>query len=140
MAIGFVLALCWVFSHPAITQRLPFEVRRRSARIPKPITKQVKGKNMETPTFHSYGHYTSDNYGVNALCFTDAQGRDYYYSYKTLVAFLDREGLIVRKNVWGSTTGKHLNWIDTGGKGQREARMSETDFAAELERRLLHNG
>lgn len=36
--------------------------------------------------------------------------KDYYFSYKTLVAFrTPKGGLICHKNDWGTTTGKHLN-------------------------------
>jgi hypothetical protein len=69
------------------------------------------------PSFGSYGNYSGGNYGVHALHFTDAEGRDWYFSYKTLVAVrAPGHGLIVRENVWGPTTGKHLNWIDGGNK------------------------
>jgi hypothetical protein len=61
----------------------------------------------------SYGDYSSKNYGVNALMFTDVNNIDYYFSYKTLVAFNHKStGLVIRENLWGNTTGKHLNWID----------------------------
>ena len=63
--------------------------------------------------FGSYGDYSSKNYGVNALMFTDVNNVDYYFSYKTLVAFNHKStGLVIRENLWGNTTGKHLNWID----------------------------
>ena len=63
--------------------------------------------------FHSYGNYSSSNYGVNALVFQDVNRVLYYFSYKTLVAFEHRStGLVIRENIWGTTTGKHLNWID----------------------------
>ena len=39
----------------------------------------------------------------------------YWFSYDTCVAFQeDGYPVIVRKNVWGPTTGKHLNYIDNG--------------------------
>ena len=35
-----------------------------------------------------------------------------YFSYETIIAFATPEsGLIVSKNEWGTTTGKHLNYI-----------------------------
>ena len=60
----------------------------------------------------NYGNYSSDNYGTHSMAFTDNFDNDYYFSYDTLIAFRGDEGLIIRENVWGSTTGKHLNWID----------------------------
>jgi len=69
--------------------------------------------------FHNYGEYSSDNYGAHTLCFTDSRGNDFYYSYKTLVAFRGSNGLVVHQNRWGTTTGKHLNWIDGGQKDSR---------------------
>ena len=46
-------------------------------------------------SFESYGNYSSNNYGVNALVFTDVNNIDYYFSYKTLVAFN-------HKSLWGN--------------------------------------
>ena len=46
------------------------------------------------------------------MLFTDTQGNEFYYSYKTLVAFrTTKTGLVCLKNYWRQTTGKHLNWI-----------------------------
>ena len=70
------------------------------------------------PKISSYGRYSSSNYGVNTLAFT-VKGIRLYFSYKTLVAFEGPEGLVVHKNIWGRTTGKHLNWIDEGDKKTR---------------------
>lgn len=84
------------------------------------------------PNYHNYGEYSNSNYGVHTLCFTDPQGNDFYYSYKTLVAYRKNgQGLVVRQNEWGSTTGKHLNWIDGGKKDQR---LSADDFQARFKR------
>ena len=77
--------------------------------------------------FRNYGDYSSDNYGAHTLCFTDAQGNEFYYSYKTLIAFETRNtGLVIQKNVWGPTTGKHLNWIDGG---REEDRVDSESFS-----------
>jgi hypothetical protein len=35
-----------------------------------------------------------------------------WFSYQTLVAFRVGDELVARQNVWGATTGKHLNQID----------------------------
>lgn len=43
-----------------------------------------------------------------------------WYSYTTVVAFYTPQtGKVVCENVWGSTTGKHLNEIDGGDKKSR---------------------
>tara|TARA_R100001015_G_C4554525_1_gene115657 strand:+ start:333 stop:659 length:327 start_codon:yes stop_codon:yes gene_type:complete len=61
----------------------------------------------------TYGNYSNSNYGVNALVFTDVNRIEYYFSYNTLVAFQHPSSdLVIRDNIWGNTTGKHLNWID----------------------------
>ena len=74
---------------------------------------------MNIPNFTSYGQYSSSNYGAHTLQFS-LNGDDYYFSYRTLVAFRrPSTGLVVRENVWGPTTGKHLNWIDGGRKKER---------------------
>lgn len=64
------------------------------------------------PKISNYGNYSSDNYGVNSLC-VRLGTIALYYSYQTIVAYSDnQDGLVVCENVWGVTTGKHLNWID----------------------------
>ena len=60
----------------------------------------------------SYGWYSSGNYGVHCLTFLDAYNNRYWFSYNTLVAFRIKGEFHIRQNVWGPTTGKHLNWID----------------------------
>ena len=81
---------------------------------------------MKQVKFFNYGNYSSENYGVHTLAFIDHKGNTFYFSYETLVAFKIRNGnTYVRKNIWGSTTGKHLNWIDGGDK---KSRLSEEDF------------
>ena len=89
--------------------------------------------------FSSYGDYSSKNYGVNALVFTDINNVDYYFSYNTLVAFNHRSiGLVIMKNYWGNTTGKHLNWIDR----DKTIRVDEDEFynrLDELKSRLIIN-
>ena len=83
------------------------------------------------PSFESYGNYSSDNYGTNALVFTIGSV-DVYFSYKTPVAFrTPQTGLVVRENDWGPTTGKHLNWIDGGNKTDR---ISGEEFVSLLEK------
>ena len=67
---------------------------------------------MDRPNFYSYGNYSSDNYGINCLCFTDSAGNKYWYSYETLVAFRIKDEFHISKNYWSPTTGKHLNWIN----------------------------
>ena len=65
----------------------------------------------ELPSFTNYGNYSSSNYGVHTLRFDSPDGT-FWFSYDTLVAFYHpSRGLVVHDNIWGPTTGKHLNWI-----------------------------
>ena len=80
---------------------------------------------MELPKIKSYGKYSNENYGLHCMMFKDSQGNEFYFSYNTLIAFVHKKNAYeserhVRKNEWGSTTGKHLNWIDGGNKQNRE--------------------
>jgi hypothetical protein len=75
--------------------------------------------NQSLPSFRSYGEYSSGNYGAHCLMFTIPGKGEVYFSYQTPVAFRGRNGLVVRENDWGPTTGKHLNWIDGGNKNGR---------------------
>ena len=84
---------------------------------------------MSLPRFRSYGDYSSDNYGVNSLEFTIGN-LSVYFSYKTPVAFSHpKTGLVIRKNDWGTTTGKHLNWICN----DKSKRISGEEFERKLE-------
>lgn len=61
-----------------------------------------------------------------------------YFSYQTVVAFADDQiGLRVTENLWGPTTGKHLNAIDGGNK---RSRLPNEQFNEELKNVLIaHN-
>ena len=73
----------------------------------------------------------------NAVCVSVGE-MDFFFSYQTLVGFAKPGlGRIVRDNVWGPTTGKHLNEIDHGRKSDR---LSESDFARALADALSNTG
>lgn len=89
-------------------------------------------KLVKLPQWTTYMHYSSGNYGAHALVFSDANGNNFYFSYKTLVAFRSSfgGGLTVHENAWGPTTGKHLNAIDGGGSSAKRSRLSSEEFEA----------
>lgn len=66
---------------------------------------------MKDIRYYNYGVYSSNNYGAHSLCFVTPTGK-YWFSYDTLVAFMINGEFHIIKNYWGTTTGKHLNWID----------------------------
>lgn len=82
------------------------------------------------PEFWSYGQYENSNYGAHCLCFSDAYGDRYWYSYSELVAFRVKGEFHILKNYWGPTTGKHLNWIDP----DKSIREDYETFKENLER------
>lgn len=75
----------------------------------------------------NYGNYSSDNYGVNTLCFR-IQGNSFWFSYRTLVAFMINGEFHIIKNYWGTTTGKHLNWIDSDKSIREDAETFNANF------------
>ena len=79
-------------------------------------------------TWKNYGWYSSDNYGVHSLCFEDSYGDRYWFSYHTMVAFCIKGEFHISKNYWGSTTGKHLNWIDSDKSIREDADTFEKNF------------
>lgn len=88
------------------------------------------------PEISSYGRYDSDNYGAHTLC-VDFDTFRLYYSYKTIVAFYDQvAGLVVSQNVWGVTTGKHLNWIQEDKKKRVKNDEFEIMLKTMLEMRI----
>ena len=66
---------------------------------------------MNNIRVYNYGNYSSENYGAHSLCFETPSGK-YWFSYDTLFAFTINGEFHIIKNYWGTTTGKHLNWID----------------------------
>lgn len=70
-----------------------------------------------------------ENLGPNFHLAT-LENKKIWFSYETIVGFENPNGkLSVRQNVWGPTTGKHLNRIDGGDKN---ARLDENRFNAEI--------
>lgn len=83
---------------------------------------------IQLPEFHSYGNYSSENYGAHCLTFIDTNGNQFWYSYKTLIAFRKAgEPRKVLQNYWSTTTGKHLNAID---RGDKKSRLTQDQFNA----------
>jgi len=61
-----------------------------------------------------------------------------YFSYETPVAFrTSKTGLVVSENIWGSTTGKHLNWLDGGRK---QHRIPNDEFEKQLNELIESRG
>jgi hypothetical protein len=59
-----------------------------------------------------------------------------WFSYDTLVGIsFGAEKPVVRKNVWGAITGKHLNWIDGGLDSAALARLNEAEFEQAVQER-----
>ena len=78
------------------------------------------------PTIKSYGDYSSSNYGAHSLQVGIGK-LTLYFSYQTVVAFEDYDGdLVCSVNNWSTTTGKHLNWI------QSDKNRRVKDFDARL--------
>lgn len=85
----------------------------------------------------NYGRYSSDNYGANSIAIRLGT-RTVFYSYDTCVAFRGTNSKgeyfnCVCENCWGTTTGKHLNWIDGGDK---KSRLTEKEFQEQLKKFL----
>ena len=84
-----------------------------------------------------YGNYKSGNYGAHCLRL-DIGYLSLWISYDTVVAAQDGCGdLLVSKNCWGPTTGKHLNAIDGGDK---KARLPRAEFEAKVAEILAAHG
>lgn len=67
---------------------------------------------MQEPRIWNYCDYSSDNYGSSRA--VDIGDITLYFSYKTVVAFNTPEtGLVISENCWSTTTGRHLNAIDS---------------------------
>lgn len=73
----------------------------------------------QLPEISNYGDYSSSNYGAHTLRVDISYKLTLWYSYSTVIAFSTDSQRFVSENVWGVTTGKHLNWIDDGNKKNR---------------------
>ena len=82
-------------------------------------------------TYGNYSYNTSGSYQKSrASKWKDDLGIIYYKSYSTIVAFeYPGHQLVVRDNVWSTTTGKHLNWISS-----KKYRLPSDKFEAELKK------
>jgi len=69
----------------------------------------------------------------NQAIYIDYMNVTFYMSYNTCVAFSSiPTGLVVQHNIWGTTTGAHLNAIDGGGIGDKAKRVNSKEFEAKL--------
>ena len=83
---------------------------------------------MEAPTIS----HPTDRPNFTVVTIGD---RTYWFSYRTCVGFLDYStgrGIVVRRNDWGPTTGKHLNYIDDGTPQAKARRVDGEAFQALL--------
>ena len=76
----------------------------------------------------NYGQYSSSNYGANSI-YIYVGSLKIYFSYDTVVAFSNGwSNLVVSENIWGPTTGKHLNWINS----DHSVRLDRNEFEDKL--------
>jgi len=80
---------------------------------------------MKLPTISSYYPYYSGNYGNNSIKMS-FDNLDLYFSYETVIAYRDENGLTIRKNDWSTTTGKHLNSISDDKSRRIDGELFET--------------
>lgn len=88
------------------------------------------------PKITNYGQYSSDNYGAHTLR-VDLGEIEFYYSYETIVAYYDHQDrLVCSENVWGVTTGKHLNWIQSDKKSRVKHDKFQEMLKAAIDRHI----
>lgn len=79
----------------------------------------------------NYGNYSSSNYGSSRHVIIG--NMTLYFSYDTVIAFeTNKTGLVIRKNDWSTTTGKHLNAIDP----DKKKRIDGSAFEEQLNKML----
>ena len=64
------------------------------------------------------------------------KGLTLYFSYSTVIAFRSKQGLVISKNCWSKTTGKHLNDISRNKK----IRLDYSEFEKKLKNILTKKG
>ena len=79
----------------------------------------------------------NENTARNFNC-VEVGNLELYFSYETIVGFrAPKLGLVVSQNIWSSTTGKHLNWLDGGRK---QCRTPHEEFEKMLQELLKEKG
>ena len=69
----------------------------------------------------------------NKAIYIDYMNVTFYMSYDTCIAFSSiPTGLVVQHNIWGNTTGAHLNAIDGGDIGHKAKRVNSREFKAKI--------
>lgn len=87
------------------------------------------------PKISNYGQYSNNNYGAHTLA-VEFEKFTLFYSYDTIVAYKDiDDGFVCSENVWGNTTGKHLNWLEPNKRNRVPNKDFELILQMMLERR-----
>lgn len=69
----------------------------------------------------------------NKAIYVESLNTTFYMSYNTCVAFNSvSTGLVIQDNIWGNTTGAHLNAIDGGDLLAKSKRVNSRQFAEKL--------
>ena len=84
----------------------------------------------------NYGDYSSDNYGSHTQRI-HIGNLTLWFSYDTVVAFENGVALYCSENVWSTTTGKHLNWIQPDKKRRIPSEQFEIELRALLRQHNL---
>jgi hypothetical protein len=72
----------------------------------------MEDKIMSSIRISSYISNISSNYGLNSVKVIIGE-LTLWFSYQTVIAFQQGWGeTVITENIWGTTTGKHLNEID----------------------------
>lgn len=79
-----------------------------------------------------YGNGKRDYGNTNRV---DVGNLAIWFSYETIVAFQDDGELVVCKNNWQQTTGKHLNLIDS----DKSKRLDRKEFEEKLKEAFIKN-
>ena len=65
-------------------------------------------------------------------------GYQVFYSYNTAVGIRLDSKFVLSENVWSTTTGRHLTWIDGGSKEAKESRIKYSDLLKILEEKNIN--
>ena len=69
----------------------------------------------------------------NKAIYVESLNTTFYMSYNTCVAFNSvSTGLVIQDNIWGNTTGAHLNAIDGGDLLAKSKRVNSRQFAEKM--------
>lgn len=85
------------------------------------------------PMMQPYGRYTSPAGQIKTTVLIWGPLRIWYSNRRPIAFQVNNHRIVVRQNIWGRDTARHMNWIDGGRTGRR---VDATGFQRSWDRQV----